>query len=67
MNALETSARSTMMEINEESNDHDLEDVMVEDNMQTSTSGSATITHRERKSIFDKWSEKLKDFLDNAE
>ena len=67
MNALETSARSTMMEINEESNDHDLEDVMVEDNMQASTSGSATITHRERKSIFDKWSEKLKDFLDNAE
>jgi len=40
---------------------------MVEDNMQASTSGSATITHRERKSIFDKWSEKLKDFLDNAE
>ena len=24
-------------------------------------------THPERKSIFDKWSEKLKDFLDNAE
>ena len=24
-------------------------------------------SHTERKSIFDKWSEKLKDFLDNAE
>jgi len=24
-------------------------------------------TRKERKSVFDKWSEKLKDFLDNAE
>jgi len=23
--------------------------------------------HKERKSVFDKWSEKLKEFLDNAE
>jgi cell division protein FtsA len=32
------------------------------DNMNT-----ATATKRERKSVFDRWSEKLKDFLDNAE
>ncbi len=28
---------------------------------------TATATTRERKSVFDRWSEKLKDFLDNAE
>ncbi len=33
-----------------------------EDNTQTKTA-----LKKERKSIFDKWSEKLKDFLDNAE
>lgn len=30
-------------------------------------SATATAMHQERKSIFDKWSEKLKEFLDNAE
>ena len=32
---------------------------------QFSDKGNAAV--KERKSIFDKWSEKLKDFLDNAE
>ncbi|KAB7529394.1 cell division protein FtsA [Flagellimonas olearia] len=34
---------------------------------QEQMAGTNTVSHKERKSIFDKWSEKLKDFLDNAE
>ncbi len=41
------------------------EHVLVEDEQKMAT---ATVSHdHERKSIFDKWSEKLKEFLDNAE
>ncbi|MDC6365856.1 MULTISPECIES: cell division protein FtsA [Flavobacteriaceae] len=34
---------------------------------QEQIAGSSQMVQKERKSIFDKWSEKLKDFLDNAE
>lgn len=34
---------------------------------QTAQEGTTQVNLKERKSIFDKWSEKLKDFLDNAE
>ena len=34
---------------------------------ETTSKVNAGMVRTERKSIFDKWSEKLKDFLDNAE
>lgn len=63
MNALETSAKNAMPEL--EHQEEELEGVLVEEHAQASVSGNTM--HKERKSIFDKWSEKLKDFLDNAE
>ncbi|GMN10531.1 cell division protein FtsA [Croceitalea sp. MTPC9] len=63
MNALETNAKNAMPEV--EAQDQELEGVLVEDHAQASVSGNTI--QKERKSIFDKWSEKLKDFLDNAE
>jgi len=40
------------------------ETVYEENNADTATQ---SVSRKERKSVFDKWSEKLKDFLDNAE
>ncbi|MBS9462255.1 cell division protein FtsA [Flagellimonas sp. 389] len=61
MNALETTSLDTVLQedIQEE------EQVLVGQEHVSST--SANIPAKDRKSIFDKWSEKLKDFLDNAE
>jgi len=63
MNALETSSKNAMPELEEQ--EAELEGVLVENHTQEAVSGN--VTQKERKSIFDKWSEKLKDFLDNAE
>jgi cell division protein FtsA len=62
MNAVQNKAK--VREARQETMDKDEEhDVFTgEDNTQTKTA-----LKKERKSIFDKWSEKLKDFLDNAE
>ncbi|MDF0708080.1 cell division protein FtsA [Flagellimonas okinawensis] len=43
------------------------EELLVGQENDMGAKANATATHTERKSIFDKWSEKLKDFLDNAE
>lgn len=43
------------------------EEVLVGQENDMGAKTNAAATHTERKSIFDKWSEKLKDFLDNAE
>jgi len=63
MNALETSSKNIIPELKEQ--EGELEGVLVEEHAQAAVSGN--VTQKERKSIFDKWSEKLKDFLDNAE
>ncbi|SDQ30053.1 cell division protein FtsA [Flagellimonas zhangzhouensis] len=42
------------------------EEVLVEQEQEMGAKATVT-SHGDRKSIFDKWSEKLKDFLDNAE
>ena len=63
MNALETNSKNTMPEL--ETQEQELEGVLVEEHAQAPVLGNTT--QKERKSIFDKWSEKLKDFLDNAE
>ncbi|MEM9361057.1 MAG: cell division protein FtsA [Bacteroidota bacterium] len=61
MNAIE-SHKKNMNTMDESMED---EQVLVEQEVsETQTSGTY---NKERKSIFDKWSEKLKDFLDNAE
>ena len=62
MKALETKKKNLVLEQGEI---HEDEKVLVEqDHMGGQVNVSA---HKERKSIFDKWSEKLKDILDNAE
>ncbi|WP_127021556.1 cell division protein FtsA [Flagellimonas beolgyonensis] len=62
MKALETTKRHHILEQGDMPQD---EKVLVE---QDHVVGQPSVaTHGERKSIFDKWSEKLKDFLDNAE
>lgn len=48
----------------EEVFEREIEQKVIEADSDTSTK---TVTRKERKSIFEKWSEKLKDFLDNAE
>ncbi|TXN36904.1 cell division protein FtsA [Flagellimonas hymeniacidonis] len=62
MNALETETLNAMEEAEIEAEG---EEVLVGQEHMTGTSNK--MSARERKSIFDKWSEKLKDFLDNAE
>ncbi|MEJ1222541.1 cell division protein FtsA [Sediminicola sp. 1XM1-17] len=63
MNAINTKAKVKAIE---ESHDEvETEVIYDEGNGQATTEQPKTL--RERKSIFDKWSEKLKDFLDNAE
>ncbi|KQC29823.1 cell division protein FtsA [Flagellimonas eckloniae] len=61
MNALETKSMEAVLE--EEIQNE--EQVLV--GQEHAASQPKNISTRERKSIFDKWSEKLKDFLDNAE
>ncbi|TMU50900.1 cell division protein FtsA [Flagellimonas algicola] len=58
MNALETNNRQQIVEE---------EAVLEEEKVLVGQEHSGSTSHKERKSIFDKWSEKLKDFLDNAE
>ncbi|WP_036382826.1 cell division protein FtsA [Muricauda sp. MAR_2010_75] len=61
MNALESTGNQV---VNEEEQVPEEEKVLVG---QEDMSGQSMSSEKERKSIFDKWSEKLKDFLDNAE
>ncbi|WP_422350393.1 cell division protein FtsA [Flagellimonas sp.] len=58
MNALETTNKQHAVEE---------EAVVEEEKVLVGQEHSGSTSHKERKSIFDKWSEKLKDFLDNAE
>ncbi|WP_297763754.1 cell division protein FtsA [uncultured Muriicola sp.] len=60
MNAVENKDKRRLKTLEEEKE----REMVLEghENMNTSTA-----TKRERKSVFDRWSEKLKDFLDNAE
>ncbi len=60
MNAVENKDKRRLKTLEEEKE----REMVLEghDNMNTTTA-----TKRERKSVFDRWSEKLKDFLDNAE
>ncbi len=60
MNALQTKAKARVVQQMEESE----EEVIYGKDSGTSTK---VAVKKERKSIFDKWSERLKDFLDNAE
>ncbi|WP_431127343.1 cell division protein FtsA [Flagellimonas flava] len=58
MNALETTNRQHAVEE---------EAIVEEEKVLVGQEHAGSTSHKERKSIFDKWSEKLKDFLDNAE
>ncbi|WP_298930259.1 cell division protein FtsA [uncultured Allomuricauda sp.] len=62
MNALETTSMNTVLE---EEMQEDEQVLVGQEHVPSSK--SANMSMKERKSIFDKWSEKLKDFLDNAE
>lgn len=61
MNALETTSMNAVLE------EEMQEDEQVLVGQEHAPNKSANMSMKERKSIFDKWSEKLKDFLDNAE
>ena len=65
MNAIKNEAKTTSadaIEVNEETKESELVHAEMDDsNRSDGRSG------KERKSVFDKWSEKLKEFLDNAE
>lgn len=61
MNAIKN--KSKLKHIQEEI-EEDEELVFTEQEMETATQNRM---HKERKSVFDKWSERLKEFLDNAE
>jgi cell division protein FtsA len=63
MNAVRSEAKARAEEV-ETSESYENEPVLAghEDDL-----GATTKVRQERKSVFDKWSEKLKDFLDNAE
>lgn len=60
MNAVQSKAKARIVQQVEESE----EEVIYGKASDTATK---TVVKKERKSIFDKWSERLKDFLDNAE
>ena len=62
MNAIENEKKNTVPE----ENSLDEEQVLVGE-AQTVGNEVPNALNRKHKSIFDKWSEKLKDFLDNAE
>ncbi|MEM9075726.1 MAG: cell division protein FtsA [Bacteroidota bacterium] len=61
MNAIESQKR------NMASMDESMEEEQVLVEQEVSDAQTSGVYNKERKSIFDKWSEKLKDFLDNAE
>jgi cell division protein FtsA len=63
MNSLEAKKKNQVVH-QEEAHE---EEVLVGQENDMGAKANAAATHTERKSIFDKWSEKLKDFLDNAE
>lgn len=65
MNALET--HTLQMQTEEMEEGHGQETVMADAAPEMVGAGAMGKNMKERKSIFDKWSEKLKDFLDNAE
>ena len=65
MNALET--HTLQMQTEEMEEGHGQEAVMADGSPELVGAGAQGKNMKERKSIFDKWSEKLKDFLDNAE
>ena len=60
MNAVQSDAKNQQ----QESVDTEPEKVLAGEEAQAAGN---TVQVKERKTIFDKWSEKLKDFLDNAE
>jgi cell division protein FtsA len=62
MNAINTKSKNKIVEV---ANDHAPEPHY--EGEVPEVGGGKTMVKKERKSIFDKWSEKLKDFLDNAE
>ena len=62
MNAVQNKSKVREARQEEEGKDVDHDVFSGEEHTQTKTA-----LRKERKSIFDKWSEKLKDFLDNAE
>ncbi|BDW91656.1 cell division protein FtsA [Allomuricauda sp. XS_ASV26] len=65
MNSLE--AKKKNQEVRQEEVHQEEEILVGQENDLGAQANKATVTQTERKSIFDKWSEKLKDFLDNAE
>ncbi len=65
MNALETN--SIQAQTTEMDGGNGQEQVLADATPEMVGAGAPGKTMKERKSIFDKWSEKLKDFLDNAE
>lgn len=65
MNSLE--AKKKNQEVHQEEVHQEEEILVGQENELGAQANKATVTQTERKSIFDKWSEKLKDFLDNAE
>jgi len=65
MNSLE--AKKKNQEVHQEEVHQEEEILVGQENDLGTQANKATVTQTERKSIFDKWSEKLKDFLDNAE
>jgi cell division protein FtsA len=65
MNSLE--AKKKNQEVHQEQVHQEEEILVGQENELGAQANKATVTQTERKSIFDKWSEKLKDFLDNAE
>lgn len=65
MNSLE--AKKKNQEVHQEEVHQEEEILVGQENDLGAQTNKATVTQTERKSIFDKWSEKLKDFLDNAE
>ncbi|MBR9854690.1 MAG: cell division protein FtsA [Algicola sp.] len=64
MNSLEAGKKNQVVHQEEV---HEEEVLVGQENDLGVQANNATVTQTERKSIFDKWSEKLKDFLDNAE
>ncbi|WP_224483867.1 cell division protein FtsA [Robertkochia aurantiaca] len=65
MNALDQQRKNKI--IKEEEKQAERQAEQIEDGMAESEEPQVTIPPRERRSFLEKWSEKLKDFLDNAE
>lgn len=68
MNALRRQQKNTIKEPEAEAYlEPESEEDLLEDNLHSPETKTSSTYKKERKSIFEKWSEKLKDFLDNAE